>query len=463
MLKRSFLVLACLTLGAAGAQLGQSLLQGQGRAVDAPAAALPREISSYRDVVKKVLPAVVSIEAKGKGGAAEEEGAGASFGSGFLVSPKGVVVTNNHVVEGADAVLVQLRDGRKFTSRQIKRDPKSDLAIVVLDSKQALPFLSLGDSDAMEIGDRVLAVGAPFGLTGTVTHGIVSSKGRSLHMNMYEDFLQTDAAVNPGNSGGPLVSLDGKVIGINAAIKSRTGGFQGVSLAISSNLARRIVKELLENGAVRRGYLGVGIRDVDDEVAKVLGMKDARGVQITRLFPDGPGDKAGLKRRDVVLSLGGKAVQNGRELQSVVAGLPLGKPIDVRVFRDGKEQTLKVTIQEQPQDFGTAASAPARVRPRVIESVGLTVADLSDELAESLGYPDTVKGALVLRVLPGSLAAQAGIRPRMVIVSVEKKAVSSAQALADAVSAGSTAKGITVQARSPRGGQKTFVLKDADE
>jgi serine protease Do len=485
-MKRCFLVVSCVLLGGLGAWLGQSLLQGQ---ANVPAA-IPKELASYRDVVKKVLPAVVSIEAQAKAGAGrprrpddtqlpgdlrpffgrpqpvdDESPARIGFGSGFLVSAKGVVVTNNHVVDGADRVVVQLRDGRKLTSTKIKTDPKTDLAIVLLESKQLLPALEFGDSSDMEIGDRVLAVGAPFGLTGTVTHGIISSKGRALRMNMYEDFLQTDAAINPGNSGGPLISLDGKVIGVNSAIKSRTGGFQGIGLAIASNLVKQIVAALLKDGVVRRGYLGVGIRDVDEEVAKELSLKDATGVQITRIFPDAPGDKGGLKRGDVILRLGGKAVKDGRDLQTVVAGLPLGKPIEVRIIRGGKERTMKVTIEEQPKAFGNTR-APMVPEPGrgaiVVEKAGVTVADLTDELAEALGYPETVKGALITRLDRSGLAARAGLRAGMVIVSVDKKAVKTARECGRAIAGGSTEKGITVRARSPRGELKTFVLKNEE-
>jgi len=251
--------------GVSGIYAGREMGNG------APRQTTLKELPSYRDVVRNVLPAVVSIEARHKARQSvakqpqlnlppfgnmpglpdelrkelenhrfpsPETMPRHAFGSGFIVDPTGLVLTNDHVVRGADEVEVHLQDGRKFMARDIKTDPKTDLAIVRLDTKDSLPFLKLGDSNAMEIGDRVLAVGAPLGLTGTVTSGIISAKGRDIHMNMYEDFLQTDAAINPGNSGGPLVNLDGEVIGINSAIKSGTGGFQGIGLAISSNLAR---------------------------------------------------------------------------------------------------------------------------------------------------------------------------------------------------------------------------------
>ncbi len=488
-MKRCLLIIACLALGGLGGYLGQALPQG--KAVDPPAPVIPKELSSYRDVVKKVLPAVVSIEAQAKAGNArnarpddmqlppgarpffqrpfrvdDDSPSRVGFGSGFLIKQKGVVVTNNHVVEGADQVVVQLADGRKFTSSKIRTDAKTDLAIVLLDVKAQLPALEFGDSSEMEIGDRVLAVGAPFGLSGTVTHGIVSSKGRSLRMNMYEDFLQTDAAINPGNSGGPLVNLEGKVIGINSAIKSRSGGFQGVGLAISSNLGKTIVRALVKEGVVRRGYLGVGIRDVDEDLARELGLKQAKGVQITRIFPKAPGEKAGLKNGDVILKLGSRTVADGRALQTVVAGLPLGKPVKVEIVRGGKPMTLDVTIEEQPKTFGSTRPLrlPDIARNAVaIESVGLTVVDLTPELAEALGYPEDAKGVLVFSLARTGLAAQAGIKPGSLILSVDKKEVKTAKEARAAFNKGSTKKGIVVEIRGPRGGKQTVTLREADD
>src|SRR4029079_1070228 len=220
-----------------------------------PAAPLiPPELTSYRNIVKDVVPAVVSIESRAKARRSmrlrddRDRSVELGLGSGVIVGPKGVILTNYHVVEGADFVEVRLADGRKFSSQDMAGDKKTDLAIVRVKTDKPLPFLALGDSSRMEVGDRVLAVGAPFGLAGSVTHGIISAKSRSMKLNVYEDFLQTDAAINPGNSGGPLVSLDGKVIGINSAIKSRSGGFQGVGMAISSNLARTVMSQLLKDG-----------------------------------------------------------------------------------------------------------------------------------------------------------------------------------------------------------------------
>ncbi|MCE9532051.1 MAG: trypsin-like peptidase domain-containing protein [Planctomycetes bacterium] len=316
--------------------------------------------------MKEVAPAVVSIEAKQKlkrtmrlpgtddsmPTQAPKSDLPFGFGSGVIVDAKGIILTNYHVVEGADSVEISLPDGRRFTSKEWSGDRKTDLAIVRITSERPLPFLELGDSDGMEVGDRVLAIGAPFGLTGSVTHGIISAKSRNLRLNQYEDFLQTDAAINPGNSGGPLVSLEGKVIGINSAIKSKSGGFQGVGLAISSNLARTIMQQLLKNGTVKRGYLGVQIRDMDAELAARFNLKEGSGVMITKVFDQSPAWKAGLKVSDVVFSIAGKPVRDGIDLQKVVSTLPLNQAVDVALQRDGKPLELKLTIEVQPEEFG---------------------------------------------------------------------------------------------------------------
>src|SRR5262249_53872866 len=278
-----------------------------------------------------------------------------------------------HVVDGASQVVVTLKDGRKFTSTDVRGDRKTDLAIVRLDTRgQTLPALQLGDSDAMEIGDRVLAVGAPFGLAGSVTAGIGSGKGRNgFKMNMYEDLLQTDAAINPGNSGGPLVNLEGKVVGINAAIKTRTGGFQGVGLAVASNLARNVMKSLLTDGVVRRGYLGVQIRELEPEVAARLGVANQGGGLVGDVFEKAPAAKAGVQAGDVITGTTGKAIKDGHGLQTIVAGLPLNKAAELTVVRDGKALKLPVTIEEQPNDFGTARAPALRAPQREPQAVGV--------------------------------------------------------------------------------------------
>ncbi len=359
---RGPLVVICLVIGGAGG----FYLNSATRSVQAEAKAplvIPKELTSYRDVVKSIVPAVVSIESRAKVGRtkrilenADDNSVELGLGSGVIVDPKGVILTNYHVVDGADFVEVNLADGRIFASKDIVGDKKTDLAIVRIRTDKPLPFLELGDSDKMAVGDRVLAVGAPFGLTNSVTHGIISAKSRNLKLNMYEDFIQTDAAINPGNSGGPLVNLEGKVIGINSAIKSRSGGFQGVGLAVSSNLAQSIMQQLRKDGRVHRGYLGVQIRDVDAEVARKLKVKENAGVLITKVFPDSPGAKAGLKPGDIVTMIGGKEIHAGSQLQKTVLALPLGKPVEVDVLREGEPRSAKIVVQEQPADYGYATT-----------------------------------------------------------------------------------------------------------
>ncbi|HWG43185.1 MAG TPA: Do family serine endopeptidase [Gemmataceae bacterium] len=489
-MKRYSLIVCCLVFGgSAGAILTGSLLNGQ-----APVApVIPKELTSYRDVVKKVLPAVVSIESRAKAAPARKrrrpqldeqvpeefrrffdfgdedtpEPRG-GFGSGFLVDAKGVILTNFHVVDGASQVVVHLSDGRKFISKDVKSDPKTDLALVRIEAPAALPFLELGDSDAMEIGDRVLAVGAPFGLTGTVTHGIISAKGRSLQLNMYEDFLQTDAAINPGNSGGPLVSLDGKVIGIDAAIKSRSGGWQGVGLAISSNIAKNIMPQLLKDGVVRRGYLGVQIKDVSEpEVAARLGLKEGqRGVLVTRVFEDTPGAKAGLKEGDIITTLDGKTVRNGHDLQIIVARQPVGKTIEVQTLRDGQPKTFQVKIEEQPRKYGTTrVPVPRRLEREPegvrIDKIGVESVDLTAELADNLGYRERTRGAVIAKVDSDGLADDAGLERGMLITKVDKKPIKSAKELRDAIDAGTLEKGVLLQVETARGGTSFVLLKSA--
>lgn len=351
--------LVCLVIGgSAGAFLAGGRMHADPAADPPPAApVLPKEFTSYRDVAKRVLPAIVSIQGKAKArprrGALDERRPGSEdvnvgFGSGVLVDPKGVILTCYHVIDEAETFEVKLTDGRKFTTTDVRGDRKTDLAIVRIQSKDPLPFLELGDSSQMEIGDRVLAAGAPFGLDGSMTHGIVSAKGRSLRLNTYEDFIQTDAPINPGNSGGPLLSLEGKVIGINSAIKTRSGGFQGVGLAIASNMAKNVMASLLKDGAVKRGYLGVNIKDLTPELAAQTGAKN--GVVVARVIDKTPAADGGVKPGDVIVSVGGKQVRDSRELQFAVAALAVNMPSDVVVMREGKPVTLKITIKEQPEN-----------------------------------------------------------------------------------------------------------------
>jgi serine protease Do len=488
------LLAICLAaLGVAGLLSTQQLLHGDSRS----GAVSLKEPGSYRDIVRGILPAVVSVETTRKHAVAMsgfQQGSpfgefpglpdelrkrfehlrphepapdprpGRGIGSGFVVDPKGTIVTNDHVVRGADKVEVRLADGRKFLSREIKRDPKTDLAVIKIDAPESLPYLEFADSNTIEIGDRVLAVGAPFGMTGSVTSGIISAKGRDLHMNMYEDFLQTDAAINPGNSGGPLVNLEGKVVGVNSAIKSETGGFQGVGLAISSNLARTVMQQLLKDGTIHRGYLGVQVQALEPEVAERLGIANRTGILISKVTDGTPAAKAGLKDGDVLIAVADKPVKDARGLQQTVAGLPLGKPIELTIVRDGAKQTLSVTIEEQPKSFAVAqgetdGSHSDEGSMASIGKLGIKITDLTPERAKELSLPEKTQGALIAEVDPSGVAAEAGLRGGVVIQKVDKTPVQNADQARKALEQGSLEKGILLQVKNPQGGTSYVMLK----
>ncbi len=390
------------------------------------------------------------------------------FGSGFIVDPSGVVVTNNHVVDNcADSAVVHMADGRKFNSKQIRTDRRTDLAVIILDAKDVrFPTLEFGDSDAMYIGDSVLAVGAPFGLAGSVTHGIISAKGRNgLHMNMYEDFLQTDAAINPGNSGGPLVNTDGKVIGINAAIKSRSGGFQGVGLAVASNLAKNVVQSLRTTGTVQRGYLGVQIRELDPDVGARLGVPKETGVVVAQVYDSTPASKGGLQSGDVITSIAGKTVKDGKMLQSIIAGLPINKAVNVAIVRDTKQQQLNIMIEEQPGTYGLEAGVPApRVQSSTANSVsldklGIEVADMTEAMANDFGYRKGTQGVMVTRVQDNSLGA-ASLRRGMVVSKIDNHPVTNTATAQKAMETADLARGVVLQVASPQGGVNYVLLRN---
>jgi len=469
------LIVTCFGLGAFGALVAQANLQGQGTvpvppAVQ-PAPAIARDPQTFRDVAKKVLPAVVSIEAKSLAAAkpvakplpkdvpeefrkffeneAEPKSEGnLGYGSGVLIDASGVVLTNYHVVEGADSVDIHLTDGRTFTSKDIRRDPKSDLAIVKITTDKPLPAIELGDSDAMEVGDRVLAVGAPFGLTGSVTHGIVSAKSRhNLRLNKFEDFIQTDAAINPGNSGGPLVNLDGQVIGINAAIKTKTGGFQGVGLAVSSNLAKDVSTQLLQGGSVKRGYLGVSVRDLSDELSIRLGVPKGSGVVIGNVTANSPASKAGLKIGDVITSLGDNPVKDVAALPNIVAKLRPNQEVQLSYIREGKRFAVNVIIDELRDDSGKSPDpipVPA-TPPAAVPGLGLTVADLTPENAAKFGMPKTQRGVIVASVEKGSAASTAGLTVGQVIIKVDRAAVTTTDEFKTAIASSNRERGALLQ------------------
>jgi serine protease Do len=348
-------------------------------------------------------------------------------GSGVIVDPSGIILTNNHVVAGGGQVMVRLQDGREFKGVDIKADPKTDLAVLRIKGAGRLLAAKLGNSSKVEVGDWVLALGEPFGLEETVTAGIVSAKGRGLGITDREDFIQTDAAINPGNSGGPLVNLDGEVIGINTAISSSNGGYQGVGFAIPIDLAKWVGGQLETGGKVLRAYLGVGIQPVTQSLAQQFNVKVHEGVLVTEVQSHTPAAKAGLQPGDVILDFAGKGVSNPRELQSLVEMSRIGSHQPLTILRDGKQMTLTVTCAEQPSDYGLARFGPQELgnaETSQFEKLGIQVEDLTPQVAEQLGMK-AVHGVVITEVLPGSPAEMAGLSSGMVITQADRQPINS--------------------------------------
>lgn len=358
-----------------------------------------------------------------------------SLGSGFIIDPKGLMITNNHVIEGADKIKVKLSGGKEYEAEVKGRDPKTDLALLQIKGSGPFPHLTLGDSDAIRVGDWVVAVGNPFGLGHTVTQGIISAKGRVIGAGPYDNFLQTDAAINPGNSGGPLLNLKGEVVGINTAIVA-TG--QGIGFAIPSNLAKGIIPQLEEKGKVTRGMLGVQVQVVTPELAKSFGLPEAKGALVAEVNPGTPADKAGIKRGDIIIDYNGTPIKHMNELPRLVAATQPGAKVTVTVLREGKEKTFSLTVTELKEERQAASPGEADEDT----SVGLGVENLTPEMARRFGLKET-QGAVVVRVVPGSAAADAGLRPGDVILELNGQAVRSAndfQALLKKMSEGAFAR-----------------------
>ena len=348
------------------------------------------------------------------------------IGSGVIATKDGYILTNNHVVDGADEVKVALQDGREFTAKVIGRDPKTDVAVIKIDGKD-LPAVPMADSDKVEVGDIVLAVGNPFGIGQTVTSGIVSATGRGGALGLdYEDFIQTDAAINPGNSGGALVDAEGRLIGINTAILSRSGGNQGIGFAIPANIARDVMGSLVKDGHVTRGYLGVMIQDVNPALEKQFNLKDNKGALVGDVTPKSPADKAGLKSGDVILEFNGKKVTDSRHLKLEVARIQPGESVPVKILRDGESKTLEVTVKELP---GTEHLAKNDSNPSDDTGTlnGVAVADLDNNARQQFDIPGHIKGAIVTEVDPNSASAEAGLKPGDVIEEINRKPVKNAE------------------------------------
>ena len=445
---------------------------------------LDRLSARFRAVAKRVKPAVVAIGVRktveatsgplnadeffrrffGRG--AERPGRRTrrfeqqGLGSGVIVDPSGYILTNNHVVADADQITVRLADGRDFDAEVIGRDPPSEIAVIRIKADR-LPVVTLGDTAKMEVGDWVLAVGAPFGLEQTVTAGIISATGRHrVGITEYENFIQTDAAINPGNSGGPLVNMQGEVIGINTAIATERGsmgapvGYMGVGFAIPMDTATEVMKRLREKGTVVRGWLGVGIQPLTAEMAESMKIKADEGVLVSQVFGGGPADKAGIKAGDVVVEFNGKPVKDPNELQSAVAWTDPGTSAEVVVLRDGKRKTLQIKVETRADQPEILAQAKPEA-PAAIEDLGIEVSGVTDEAAERFGY-EPGQGVLVMDVDPQGLAYRAGIREGMLILQVAGKKVGSVTDLKATLKTTDLARGVPLLVRA--GDRQMFIL-----
>jgi serine protease Do len=358
-----------------------------------------------------------------------------SLGSGFIIDAEGIVVTNFHVIENAEQITVTLSDETSFTAKVLGQDQKTDIAVLKIDpgdtTLTAVPF---GDSDSLRVGDWVLAIGNPFGLGGTVTAGIVSARGRDIGNGPYDDFIQTDASINRGNSGGPLFNTDGEVIGINTAIFSQSGGSVGIGFAISSNLAKRVTKQLVEFGTTRRGWLGVFIQEVTSDIAETLGLEESGGALVSSVNENSPADIAGLEPGDVILSFDGKKIERMRDLPRIVAETDIGTTVVVEIFRGGRLSTVDVTLGEleKAELVGLVGEQPEG-DAQTLDRLGFTVDDLDAELAVELGLDETLTGVVVTEVAAGSPAMEKGVEPGDIIRRFGQRRVVSAADLATSV------------------------------
>ncbi|MBP0121461.1 MAG: DegQ family serine endoprotease [Nitrospira sp.] len=406
---------------------------------------------NFVEIAKSVKPAVVNIAAA-RTGKSGEEPQGSHFdnpffrrffgdelkrerpkepkekgqGSGVIVDPSGLIITNNHVVDKADDIRVVLSDKREFKARLIGTDSKTDIAVIKIEATGLSP-IAWADSDQVEVGEFVLAVGSPFGLTQTVTMGIVSAVGRaSMGIAEYEDFIQTDAAINPGNSGGALVNVRGELVGINTAIVSQSGGNMGIGFAVPSNLAHSIMDQLVRTGKVVRGWLGVSIQELSPELARQFGMTETKGVLVSDVLEGSPAKKAGFERADVIVEFDGKPMHSPTHLRNAVAQTPLGKKVSITLIRDKTLTTLDVTIVEQPKSMAQSGSEEREesMAPTGVLS-DLEVHELTEELAGRYGIKSSERGVVVTRVRPGSMVEEIGVREGDLMLEINRKAVTS--------------------------------------
>lgn len=349
-----------------------------------------------------------------------------SLGSGVIASSDGYIITNNHVIEKAEEIKVSLSDKRDFKGKLIGSDPKTDIAVIKIDAKN-LPTIPWGDSDKLKVGEFVLAVGNPYGLNQTVTMGIISAVGRAnVGIADYEDFIQTDAAINPGNSGGPLVNIRGEIIGINTAIFSRTGGYQGIGFAVPSNMAKSVMEQLIKKGKVIRGWLGVSIQEINTELAREFGLKDLKGALVGDVTPQSPASKAGIKKGDVILNYNGKVVDNVGNLRNMVAQTPAGTRVKLRIVRNKKEMEVEAVIAELPKELPESSmSGREGFEGEEGENVlsGITVRELTKEMARELNLSKRERGVVVIKVESGSSAEESGLKRGDLIKEINHKEV----------------------------------------
>jgi len=443
------------------------------------------QLPGFADLVARVRPAVVTITTTERAtqvserspfpqgsqqdemfrrrfGAQEGHQGGAqrrpvqALGSGFLVDASGHVVTNNHVVQGATVVKVKLDDGRELTARVVGRDPRTDIALLKIDAGQPLPHLVLGDSNRARPGDWVVAVGNPFGLGGTVTAGVVSARGRDIGQGPYDDFIQIDAPINSGNSGGPLFDLDGSVIGVNTAIFSPTGGSVGIGFAIPSNMVRSVVEQIQANGRVERGFLGASTQPVTPALVQALRLSKPDGALVGQVEPESPASRAGLQPGDVVTKVGETPVGNPRDLARAIGEARPGSVVQLSVQRDGAARDLTVTLaQLRDGDAGKPEAAAARDAGG--GPVGVALAPISPEARQQFKLPDGTRGAVVAGIRPDSPAAEAGLRPGDVIIGVAGREVTDVQAAAVALREAARNPGASIALRVLRDGRGAFV------
>ena len=382
------------------------------------------------------------------------------MGSGSIVDRNGFILTNHHVVGEADRILVILFDGTEKEAELVGTDPESDIAVVKINGKN-LPVLPMGNSDEILVGEDVIAVGNPFGLIQTVTYGIVSAKGRSnVGINEYENFIQTDAAINPGNSGGPLVSLRGEIVGVNSAIFSRSGGYQGIGFAVPINMARKIMSDLIEKGSVSRGWLGVGIQDVSKDLAKAFDLKNTKGSLITGVMKDTPAEKYGIRKGDVVIRINEKLILDSNHLRNEIANAGAFQEIKMELIRDGVSIFIKLELGERPKTLTQVKTKPQPNQNNLqMELLGMTVEELNEENSRKFGIKFR-KGIVIVEVDPGSPAAKIGLLPGMIVQEVERQTVDNLQLFKKIVNKIDSDQGILILISTKNGSRYIFLQSD---